>query len=194
MNQTAKFDRPPIDGAIRAWEQILSERGFATNLLWIFEENLCFEKQPAAPGGFQLGYQTRFLKPPEDAVEIAYDLFCDSDARVVFFRLGESRGRSVCLLLGDHWFDKKNESNGYLRRDDWGISFFPGEAKRVEEITDLRRWLRRLKRERPLHDLDFCMALATIDEVKTHGRVLAPGERFADGLVSRLRRMFSHAN
>jgi hypothetical protein len=193
MNHTAKFERPSLDHAIRAWEKFLSERGFATNLLWIFEENLCFEKAPGAPGGFQLGYQTRFLKPPEDAVDIAYDLFCDSDARVVFFRLGESHGRSVCLLLGDHWFDKKNESSGYWRRDDWGLSFFPGENKKLEEITDLSRWLGRLKRERPLHDLDFCMALATIDEVKTHGRVLAPGERFADGLVGRLRRLFSHA-
>lgn len=193
MNQAAPIDRPSLDVAIRAWEQILAHRGFATNLLWIFEENLCFEKQPAAPGGFQLGYQTRFLKPPEDAVEIAYELFCDSNARVVFFRLGESHGRSVCLVLGDQWFDQKDEKSGYLRRDDWGISFFPGENKPIEEITDLSRWLGRLKRERPLHDLDFCMALATIDEVKIHGRVLAPGERFADGLVGRLRRLFSHA-
>lgn len=194
MNQAARFNRPSLPVAIRAWEQILDELCFSTKLLWIFEENLCFEKQPGAPGGFQLGYQTQFLRPSEDAVEIAYDLFCESDARVVFFRIGESRGRSVCLLLGDHWFDRKDERSGYLRRDDWGISFFPGENKRIEEITDLRRWLGRLKRERPLHDLDFCMPLATIDEVKIHGRVLAPGERFADGLVSRLRRMFSHAN
>ena len=194
MNQAARFDRPSLPAAIRAWENILAERGFSRNLLWIFEENLCFEKHPAASGGFQLGYQTRFLHPPEDAVDIAYDLFCNSNARVVFFRLGESRGRSICLLLGDHWFDKKNESSGYLRRDDWGVSFFPGEDTKIEEITDLRRWLSRLKRQRPLHDLDFCMALATIDEVKIHGRVLAPGERFADGLVGRLRRMFAHAS
>lgn len=194
MNQAARFERPSLDLATRAWERILSDRGFATSLLWIFEENLCFEKSPSAPGGFRLGYQTRFLKPPEDAVDIAYDLFCDSNARVVFFRLGESHGRSICLLLGDHWFDKKNESSGYVRRDDWGMSFFPGESKKIEEVTDLSRWLGRLKRERPLHDLDFCMALSTIDEVKIHGRVLAPGERFADGLVGRLRRMFLHAN
>src|SRR5688572_25510115 len=113
MNHAAKFDRPSLDHAIRAWEKILSERGFATNLLWIFEENLCFEKKPGAPGGIQPGYQTRFLKPPEDAVDIAYELFCNANARVVFFRLGENHGRSVCLLLGDRWFDKKHESNGY---------------------------------------------------------------------------------
>ena len=194
MNQAAKFDRPSLSLAIRTWETILAERGFANDLLWIFEENLCFEKKAGAPGGFHAAFQTRFLTPTEDAVEIAYDLFCQSRARVVFFRLGESRGRSICLLLGDHWLDRKNESSGYLRRDDWGISFFPGEDKQVEEVTDLRRWLGRLKRERPLHDLDFCMALSTIDEVKTHGRVLAPGERFADSVVSRLRRVFSHAS
>ena len=193
MNQAARLDRPSLSVALRAWEHVLKERCYATNLLWIFEENLCFTKDAAAPGGFQLGYQVRFLRPPEDAVEIAYDLFCESTTRVVFFRLGESRGRSVCLLLGDHWFNRMDERHGYIRRDDWGISFFPGENKRVEEITDLSRWLGRTKRERPLHDLDFCMALATIDEVKTHGRVLAPSERFADNLVSRLRRMFSHA-
>lgn len=194
MNRTAPIERPSLGHAITAWERILSSRGYSTQLLWIFEENLCFEKEAGAPGGFRLGYQTRFLKPPEDAVEIAYDLFCDSQSRVVFFRLGESHGRSVCLVLGDHWFDKKNEANGYLRRDEWGLSFFPGENHKIEEITDLSRWLRRQKRERPLHDLDFCMALATIDEVKTHGRVLAPGERFADSLVGSLRRLFSHAN
>jgi hypothetical protein len=194
MNQVVKIDRPSLVQAIHAWEKILSERGLATKLLWIFEENLCFEKTPAAPGGFHLGYQTRFLKPTEDAVEIAYDLFCRADARVVFFRLGESHGRSICLLLGDQWFDHKDAANGYLRRDEWGISFHPGEKQMIEEVTDLSRWLGRVRRERPLHDLDFCMALSTIDEVKIHGRVLAPGERFADGLVGRLRRMFSNAN
>lgn len=194
MNRGTPLVRPSLQAANRAWEKILAERGYSTDLLWIFEENLCFEKDASAPGGFRPGYQTRFLKPPEDAVEIAFDLFCQSEARVVFFRLGESHGRSVCLLLGDHWFDNKSEANGYFRSDEWGISFFPGEAKKIEEITDLSRWLGRLKRQRPLHDLDFCMALATIDEVKTHGRVLAPGERFADGLVGRLRRLFAHAN
>ena len=32
------------------------------------------------------------------------------------------------------------------------------------------------------------MPLVTIDELKTHGRVLAPYERFAEILINRLRR------
>jgi hypothetical protein len=45
-----------------------------------------------------------------------------------------------------------------------------------------------VKRRHALHDLDFCMPLVTIDELKTHGRVLAPYERFAEILINRLRR------
>ena len=73
------------------------------------------------------------------------------------------------------------------------MSFHPGGKNEIEEVSDLGRWMRRIKRERPLHDVDFCMALATIDEIKIHGRVLAPYERFTDHLVGRLRRIFSHA-
>jgi hypothetical protein len=40
-----------------------------------------------------------------------------------------------------------------------------------------------------LHDLVFCMALETIDELKIHGRALAPRERFGERLLNRLRRL-----
>ena len=68
------------------------------------------------------------------------------------------------------------------------MSFYPGQKNEIEDITDLSRWLRRVKRGHAFHDLDFCMALETIDEIKTHGRVLAPYERFAEMLLNRLRR------
>jgi len=194
MRQDITIARASLDEAIRTWKKLLAERGLATDLLWIFEENLCFEKAPATEGGFHPGFQTKFSKPAEDALEIAYGHFCETDARIVFYRLGENRNRSVCIMLGDSWFDTKGDQQGYARHDKWGLSFHPGDQNEIEEVTDLSRWLRRIKRDRPLHEVDFCMALATIDEIKIHGRALAPYERFADQVVGRLRRVFAHAH
>ena len=189
MKSDESFKRPSLTEALNAWKKLLAERGFATDILWIFEENLCFEKAPAQSGGFQLGFQTQFSPPPADALDVAFEHFCETSAPMVFYRLGECRDRSVCILLCDPWFAGKREAGGYLWRDEWRMSFYPGQKNEIEAITDLSRWLRRLKRRHALHDLDFCMALATIDELKTHGRVLAPYERFAEMLLNRLRRL-----
>ncbi len=193
MISTAPFTRPSLEQALGDWKKILAARGFATDSLWIFEENLCFEKKPAVQSGFHPCFQIKFTPPPEDTLDIAYDYFCESETRVVFYRLGENRRRSICILLGDKWFENRDESEGYVRRDEWRISFNPGRNSEIEEVTDLSRWLRRAKRDRPLHDLDFCMTLAMIDEIRMHGRVLTPYERFGAVIVNRLRRIFSHA-
>jgi hypothetical protein len=192
MNPVGTLNRPTLPEALVAWEKILAEHGCSPELLWIFEENLCFEKAPQAPGGFHPGFQTRFTPVPDDALDIAFDHFCESGTPIVFYRLGQSRNRSVCLLLGDAWFDGKGEGAGYIRREEWRMSFHPGRKEELEEVTDMGRWLRRIKRERPLHALDFCMALAAIEEIKMHGRVLAPYERFAESMVGKLRRLFAH--
>jgi hypothetical protein len=189
MESEANFTRPNLKVALDAWKQMLAGRGFATDITWVFEENLCFEKLPAGPGGFHFGFQTKFTPPPEDALEIAYDQFSETGARLVFYRLGGVPGKSVCTLLCDPWFENKHGAEGFVRRDDWKISFHPGHKDEIEEVTDLTRWLRRVKRGREFHDLDFCMALATIDEVKVYGRPLAPYERFAETMINRLRRV-----
>jgi len=194
MNPSAAIVRPQLPQALEAWKKILSKRQFATNLLWIFEENLCFESKPDVPGGLHIGFQTRFSPVPREALDIAYEHFCESDARIVFYRLGESKGRSVCILLGDDWFNGKQERDDYVLRNEWGISFHPGQKLEIEEVTDMRRWIRRLRRERPLHDVDFCMTLLAVDEIQVHGRVLTPGERYSEDMLSKLRRIFSHAS
>jgi len=193
MNSVA-FARPNLTEALEKWKQLLIDRGFSTDLLWIFEENLCFEKKPDVPGGIHIGFQTRFAPVPEESLEIAYEHFCESDARIVFYRLGESKGRSVCILLGDPWFDDKQENAGYVRQEEWGVSLFPGQNLEIEEVTDMRRWIRRLRRERPLHDVDFCMTLTAVDEIQVHGRVLTAGERYSEAMLGKLRRIFSHAS
>jgi hypothetical protein len=194
MNPSNTIARPPLSQALEAWKKILADRGLATNLLWIFEENLCFEKKPDVPGGIHIGFQTKFAPVPREALDIAYEHFCEADARIVFYRLGESKGRSVCVLLGDAWFGDKTENDGFVLRNEWGISFHPGQQFEIEEITDMRRWIRRLRRERPLHDVDFCMTLVAVDEIQVHGRVLTPGERYSETMLGKLRRIFSHAN
>ena len=52
--------------------------------------------------------------------------------------------------------------------------------------------MRRVQGNRALRDFDFAMSLATIDEIKIHGRVLMPYERYAESMLNRLRRI--HGN
>jgi len=188
MSSPTSFNRPTLNEALAAWKQLLAARGLGAEMRWIFEENLCFEKSRAAQGGFHLGFQTKFSPPPEDALDIAFEHFCESDKRIVFYRLGKNLGKSICVLLCDPWFESKGEADGFLRHDEWRVSFHPGQADDIEEITDLGRWLRRVRHGRAFHDLDFAMTLAAIDEIKVHGRVLMPYERFASTMLNRLRR------
>ena len=189
MESAAKSTRPTLEEALAAWKIILDEHGFKTDLVWIFEENLCIESSRAERGGFLFGFQTKFTPPPDDALDVAFDHFSETGARMAFYRLGECPGKSVCILLCDSWFDTKGDADGYQRRDEWKMSFHPGQSDNIEEVTDLTRWLRRVKRDRAFHDLDFCMALATIDEIKIYGRPLLPYERFAQTMLNRLRRV-----
>jgi len=188
MSLPTSLNRPTLNEALDAWKQVLTARGHGTEMRWIFEENLCFEKSRNEQGGFHLGFQTKFSPPSGDALDIAFDHFCETDKRIVFYRLGDNLGKSICVLLCDSWFETKGEAEGFLRRDEWRVSFHPGQADEIEEITELGRWLRRVKHGRAFHDLDFSMTLAAIDEIKTHGRVLMPYERFASTMLNRLRR------
>jgi hypothetical protein len=187
-----KFTRPALDEALNAWQKHLADRNLPAKCLWIFAENFCVEASESSPGNYRVGFQTQFTPPSDDALDIAYDVLGESDTRLVFYRVGSSPRGSVCTLLGDSWFEGKGPNEGFLRNDKWGISFFPGEPGDIEEITDLSRWLRRLQGNRGVLDFDFAMSLATIDEIKIHGRVLLPFERYAESMLNRLRRM--HGN
>jgi hypothetical protein len=184
-----EFSRPALDAALSAWKDCLKEQGLPEEPLWIFAENLCIEHSAASPGSFRVGYQVKFTPPDEDAAEIAYDLFSDSKSRIVFYRLGSAHKKSVCMILCDPWFEEKQSRDGFIRRDDWKISFYPGHPGEIEEVKDLARWVRRVKRDRAFHDFDFSMSLETIDEVKLNGRPLMPYERMAQKMLNRLRRM-----
>ncbi len=188
MNSVAQFKRPSLEAAIKDWQKLLAERGFAEDLLWIFAENLCVEKSSTEPGRLHFGFQTRFTPPPNDALEIAFDHFCETEAPIVFYRLGGRPGKSVCMLLCDPWFANRRGAEEFLHRDEWGISFYPGTKDEIEEVTDLTRWLRRVRRNRAFHDLDFGMTLEAIEETRLYGRALAPYERFAAVMLNRLRR------
>jgi len=190
MEQKPHFARPPFEEAARAWKTLLGQRGLPAECLWIFDENLCFEPDTSAgSGGFKLGYQTTITPPPPQAENAAYDEFAGTESRIVFYRLGSSHGKSVCLLLCDDWFETKGEADGFARRDEWWISFRPGPPGEVPEITDKERWKNRILRNRPLHDLDFCMTLQAIYELMAHGRVLGAYERYGLKLLGAWRRV-----
>ncbi len=179
MDTQPAYTRPSLEEAVLAWQALLRQRNLPTGLLWAFDENLCFEKDSSAPGGFKLGFQTAFTPPPPQAERVAYEYFSEFDTRLVFYRIGSWREKSVCLMLCDDWFENKTESQGYFRHDDWGMSFRPGAAEPIEEVTDERRWKHRLLRGRPLHDLDFCLPLRAVHELQAHDRVLTTYERYS---------------
>jgi hypothetical protein len=178
MDKTRRYQRPPFEDALAAWKTLLQRRGLSTDLLWILEENLCFERDPGSPARVKLGFQTQFTPQPADAAKVTYHHFAELDARLVFYRLGANAGRSICLLLCDEWFEPKTEADGYIRHDEWLVSFFLGAEEQLEEVTDPKRWQDRVVRGRPLSAVDFCMTLAALRELKAHGRVLTPDERF----------------
>ena len=185
-------ERPGFDKALKAWTELLAQRGFSTQCIWIFDENLYFEKSTAAAGGPPSGFQTVLTPPPAGAALIAYTYFAEQDAPLVFYRLGSSKGKSVCALLCDDWFAKKSEDDGFINRREWNMAFRPGEKIELEEITDAARWKERAVRDRPLHDLDFCMSLRAVHELMAHGRIITTYERYALRFLHAWRRLLGH--
>jgi hypothetical protein len=179
MQNTPQYTRPPFEQALASWHKMLKESGLPPQLTWVFDENLCFEKDPASAAGFKLGFQTAFTPPPRDAEQIAYNHFMEVDAPVVWYRLGSCRDKSICLLLCDPWFQNKTEAEGFLSRPEWNMLFRTGSIQELEEVKDKQRWENRLLRDRPLHDLDFSMTLRAVHETLAHGRVLTAYERYA---------------
>lgn len=178
MEHPQKHHRPPFAEALAEWHRILDRQGLPSTLEWILDENLVFERDPAAPNGVRVGFQTRFTPRPDNLAEATYDFFSEMEARLVFYRVGTAGGKSICLLLCDPVFETRGEAEGFLRHDAWGISFRPGPDATIEEITDESRWRNRLIGGRPLSDLDFCLPLSLLRELEVHGRVLTPYERF----------------
>jgi len=179
MQNKPQYTRPAFSDALASWLSLLKQNGMSPDLIWLFDENLCFEKDPANAPGFRLGFQTVFTPPPAEAAQIAYDHFAEVDAPLVWYRLGTSQDKSVCLLLCDPWFQSKTEGEGFTKRPEWNMLFRTGPQQQLEEVKDKERWEHRLLRDRPLHDLDFSMPLRAVHETLAHGRVLTAYERYA---------------
>ena len=188
MDSIVRYQRPPYEEALAAWKKLLQQKGLSTEVLWILEENLCFEKDPGAAGGVKLGFQTAFTPHPANAAKDTYHHFAEMDARLAFYRIGQNRGRSICLQLCDAWFEPKGDADGYIRHDPWLISYYPGPNEEIEEITEEPRWKNRVVRGRPLSAVDFCMTVAALRELKAHGRVLTPDERFGLKILNSMQR------
>src|SRR5712671_2118447 len=105
METIRRFHRPPHEQALPAWQAVLAQRGFSNDLVWILEENLCCDHDPTAPAGVKLGFQSQFAPQPPDAAKTTYHHFAEMDARMVFYRLGDNKGRSICIQLCDPWLE-----------------------------------------------------------------------------------------
>ncbi len=189
MSTLPLFTRPTFSEAVTFWKELLAARGLPAELVWIFDENLCFEKDPGSPSGFKVGFQTRITPPPAEAGQIAYEYFCQFESRLVFYCLGTAAGRSLCLLLCDPYFEGRRLSEEFVVKDPWLMLFRPGPGQEIEEILDEPRWRQRVLRNRPLNDLDFCMTLRGIHETLAHGRVLTAYEHYALRFLQGWRRL-----
>ena len=178
MSNNANYERPYFFEALDAWRKLLGEHGLPGEILWGLDENLVFESDPTRPNGVRLGFQTKFTATPPELAERTYAFFSEFDARMVFYCLGTSDQRSVCMILCDPVFESRGSEDGFIRRDEWLISFHPGPGKEIEEIQEEQRWKDRVIRGRPLSDLDFCMPVDVLRELDAHGRALSSYERF----------------
>jgi hypothetical protein len=178
MPENTKTERPYFYDVLNEWTRLLGEHGLPSEILWVLDENLVFEKDPTRPNGVKLAFQTKFTATPPELAERTYGFFSDFEARMVFYCLGTSNGRSVCMILCDPVFESRDADDGFIRRDDWLISFHPGPGVELEEIEEEQRWQQRVLRGRPLSDLDFCMPLDVLRELDAHGRPLSSYERF----------------
>jgi len=189
MTNQPHIVRPTFEKALTDWQATLTQKGFAPDCAWLFDENLVFEQDSASANGFRLGYQREFSPVPQGAEKISYEYFLDFPAPLVFYRLGSSQGKSLCLLLCDEWFASRGEKDGFLWHKESLIGHYPGTAQEIAEINDLNRWKNRVIKNRPLHDLDFCMPLRAVHEVLAHGRVLTTYEHYALRFLGAWRRM-----
>jgi len=178
MSDNTNFERPYFFDAVDAWKKTLGEHGLPEDILWVLDENLVFERDPSRPNGLRLGFQTQFTATPPELAERTYSFFSDFEARMVFYCLGRSEGRAVCMILCDPVFESRDAEDGFVRKDEWLISFHPGPGQEIEEIADEPRWKNRVIRGRPLTDLDFCMPVDVLRELDAHGRPLNTDERF----------------
>jgi len=194
MSDKLNFERPYFFDALDVWKKLLSEHGLPEDILWVLDEHLVFEHDATRPNGLRLGFQTRFTATPPELAERTYAFFSDFDARMVFYCLGKSAGRSVCMILCDPVFESRDTEDGFIRRDDWLISFQPGPGKEIEEVIDEQRWKNRVVRGRPLTDLDFCMPLDVLRELDVHGRPLNTDERFGVRALKAYQRWSRHVH
>ena len=188
MPDTLNFERPYFFDALDEWKRVLSEHGLPQETLWVLDEHLVFETDPSRPNGLRIGFQTKFTSTPPELAERTYSFFSDFDARMVFYCLGKTGDRAVCMILCDPVFESRDKEDGFIRRDDWLISFHPGTGKDIEEIVDEERWKNRVIRGRPLTDLDFCMPLDVLRELDAHGRPLSTYERFGVKVINAYQR------
>jgi len=184
--------RPEFDEALKAWTDLLQQKGFPAQCVWVFEENLFFDRNSAAAGGPPAAFQTALTPPPAQAAVTAYNYLAEHEPPLVFYRLGSSKGKSICALLCDQWFENKSEADGFISREEWNIAFRPGQKVEIEEITDAARWKERAVRDRPLHDLDFCLSLRAVHELLAHGRIITTYERYALRFLHAWRRLLGH--
>jgi len=97
MEMTRRYQRPPFEDALAVWRNLLAQRGFSTDLLWILEENLCFEKDPGTPARVKLGFQTRFSPHPPDAAKVTYHHFAELDCAAGVLSPRNQRGPLTLL-------------------------------------------------------------------------------------------------
>jgi len=97
--------------ALKAWQNhCLPNAAFRPDCVWIFDENLCFERDPARAGEFQARIPDTVHSPRLTRRRLLNEHFCGIASRLVFYRIGNvARGIRLSGALRP-WFEPKGES------------------------------------------------------------------------------------
>ena len=93
-SMNAKFNRPALTEALDAWQTTARRARVADGAASGFlPKTSASNIRAPTPGGFRLGFQTRFTPPADDALEIAYDQFCETGRADGFLPAGSIAAR-----------------------------------------------------------------------------------------------------
>lgn len=148
--------RPPFDQALAYWRRLLDARRLPPSVCWGFREHLCLH-YPVEGGGFTASVQTIEPSVVEEDARLVYDAAVARSLPIVFAVVASATAYTLCTLLGDTW---AADDDVYVA--DWNLYFYrDGLCRAVEELTDLREWRRRKRREsRALSGLDYVYVLS----------------------------------
>lgn len=149
------MNRPHFDVARAFWHVLLQERGYSSNLKWVFRENL-YHTRHNDTSNFRLVFETQIHPVTLDDVRLVYDSVRPKGHPIVFASLVSTKEFTLCTLLGDEF---GTSDDVYVK--EWDLYFCAqDEYLSFEEVTTSEQWTRGKAREwKHISGLDYVFCL-----------------------------------